>query len=563
MNFIKTRFLPILITMFAVFAISGCDSSAGNKTDNGGEPIVPPVEVTLNSINLTLNDGSVSKTVHVDVEGSLVATGTYSDGTQKDLTKEVTYQVSDASVVQVNTDGSAKALAAGDAIITVKLDDIESNDVDVKVVNATLVSIVIEPKNIELPLHLDKQYSAEGLYSDGLSDDITNIVSWKSSDQSVAQFGVGGMLTAEKVGESNITASLGSVTDTTMVYVINPTLVKWYIEGASEVTKGFTTQLKAKGDFDNGKTYDVGAFVSWTSDKTQNASVNNMGEVTGVEVGLAQITATRKNSTETKTHVMKVVNETFEYIQIELGYNETTPNPITNLNVGLGGSEYITAWGYRTNGDRVYVGTDVLWRSADPAIAEINGRESSRVYGISIGDTIVTASLRGISASIKVKVVPGYIFKDNVRWADSVVITGNTKAEGKTGKPHGGLTNPASTAVWYYVQKGQGYEKGQTVANTNFSFDATLAGSKTDVYVNVYLYDANGVKQKEIIYSDADWTALQNDLGKQNWTIRTNYFEWSEGENRQSNFILRLGSSTYQGSDDFEIKKFEVSPKSK
>ncbi len=565
MNFIKTKFSLMLLAVFSVVAMSGCGSSVSTVDDgNGGggtDPIIPPVEVTLSKIDLTLADGSTTATVHINVTGAMVATGTYSDGTEKDLTTEVTYVVSDTNVVQVNADASAKALAAGDAIITATLDGVESNDVDVKVVNATLVSINIEPKNTELPLHVDHQYSAEGTYSDGLTDDITSIVDWKSSAAKVASFGVGGMLTANAVGDSNITAALGSIDAITQVTVINPTLVKWYIQGANSVEKGFTTKLVALGDFDNGKTYDVSSFVTWTSDKTQNASVDNMGVVTGVDVGLAQITATRKNSTEIKTHNISVVNEVFEYIQIELGYNPDAPNPITDLDVGLGGNKYLTAWGYRTNGDRVYVGTDVLWRSADDTIAAINGRESSYVYGIAPGTTTVTATLRGVSTSINVTVVPGYLFRDNVRWGTDVMMT-DTTATGKT-KLHNAISpDPDNSAVWYYVQEGQGYVKEQTVAQTDFSFAATLTGS-TDVYVNVYLINpVTNTEEKEIIYSDADWKALQLDANKKTWIIRTNYFEWSEGEPRQTNFVLRLGSSTYttEGTQ-FEIKKYVVSPK--
>jgi len=563
MRYIKQNILLILLAGIMTFVMSGCGSSADTTNSlDPNDPIVPPPVGKLEKIGLTFNNGSTAVEVPVKVTGNLVATGWYSDGSQKDLTSKVTYHVDDETVVEVKADGYATALSPGDATIYATLDNIQSNDVNVKVTTATLVSIFVEPMNIELPIGVPHQYIAEGQYSDGDTEDITDIVKWESNNTKVASIDKLGMVSAESVGEAKISASLDGIVGDTMLYVTNPKLVKWYIEGASEVTKGFSTQLLAKAEFDNGKTYTVNPWVVWSSDKIGNATVDSKGKVTGIEIGLAKITAARKNTSETQTHSMKVVAESFEYIQIELGYNESDPNPITDLDVPLGGNVYITAWGYRTNGERVYINTDVLWRSDNPSIAEINSRESSYVYGIAPGETVITATLRGVSDSIKVKVVPGYIFKDNVRWEKSVDVTDMT-AKGETGKPHDGLQNPNSTAVWYYVQKGQGYTEKQTVGQTNFSFAATLAGSTNDVYVNVYLYDENGTKKTETIFNDSDWTALQNDPVKKDWTIRTNYFEWSEGKNMQSNFILRLGSSTYTGDDSFTIDHFSVSPAGK
>ena len=555
---INNIFKIFISALLVSLTMTGCAQSSSDQKNTSGS-------IILESVEITLANGEKSAEVPVKVKGRLVATANYSDGSQKDITldKEIKYSSSDDTVVSIENTNELLAVKKGDTEITAIYADVQSNVIPVKVTDAVLERIVIKPSNLELPINLDHQYSATGFYDNNDSEDITNIVGWKSSDETIASFGVNGMLTTIKAGDSNITASLDSISHTTAVYVINPTLVKWYIEGATSVTKGLTTHLVAKGDYDNNKTYDVSAFVTWSSDKTENVSVDNDGMVTGVNTGAAQITATRKDYTpvETKTHNMTVVNETFEYIQIELDYSDTTPNPVKNVDVALGGSEYLTAWGYRTNGDRVYVGADVLWLSADKSIAEINGRESSRVYGISVGDTIVTATLRGISTTVDIKVAAGNIFIDNIRWESEATVTKH-QATGQTGKEHGGIENRKSTAVWYYLQKGQGYIKGQTVGETNFSFDATLNGSTTDVYTNVYLYDKeNDSNEKVIIHNDAEWETLKQDSDKKLWIIRTNYSEKSEGTITQSNFILRLGSSTYENDDPFKIGKFIVTLK--
>jgi hypothetical protein len=151
-------------------------------------------------------------------------------------------------------------------------------------------------------------------------------------------------------------------------------------------------------------------------------------------------------------------------------------------------------------------------------------------------------------------VVPGDIILENIVFAKDTALTNNNKSA--TGKTNG-------HGVWYYLGRGQGYVEGQTVAETNFEWDATKPASAGNAYVNVYLYDENGNKQKATFPTDyADWSALVT--AHPNWTIRTDYFESNLRPFAffQGNFILRLGDSTYTGKDEsFSIDKFVVNKK--
>lgn len=133
--------------------------------------------------------------------------------------------------------------------------------------------------------------------------------------------------------------------------------------------------------------------------------------------------------------------------------------------------------------------------------------------------------------------------------ADKMSITGETNGRG----------------VWYHLAREQGYTDGQTIGETNFSFDVMMPASAPNVpLVNVYLYNENNEPVRENVYSDADWAALQTDPIKKNWVIRTDYFEGDilDGVLYQGNFILRMGNSDYTGNGEaFEIKKYEVTSK--
>src|SRR5262249_49652138 len=86
-----------------------------------------------------------------------------------------------------------------------------------------LATIQISPRNSTVGVGSKLQFSASGMYDDGSSGDITSSVQWTSSDATLASISNGGNATAVSVGRPKITASLGSVSDTTQLFVINGT----------------------------------------------------------------------------------------------------------------------------------------------------------------------------------------------------------------------------------------------------------------------------------------------------------------------------------------------------
>jgi len=57
------------------------------------------------------------------------------------------------------------------------------------------------------------------------------------------------------------------------------------------LSKGHTQQFKAVGSYSDGTTADVTSRVTWASDNTAAAIIDNSGLATGVEAGIAYITA--------------------------------------------------------------------------------------------------------------------------------------------------------------------------------------------------------------------------------------------------------------------------------
>lgn len=77
--------------------------------------------------------------------------------------------------------------------------------------DAALNSISITPSSPSVTGGNTEQFAATGTFSDGTTENITNLVTWNSSETSVAAISDSGLATADLTGSTNITASLGSI----------------------------------------------------------------------------------------------------------------------------------------------------------------------------------------------------------------------------------------------------------------------------------------------------------------------------------------------------------------
>jgi len=57
------------------------------------------------------------------------------------------------------------------------------------------------------------------------------------------------------------------------------------------LSKGHTQQFKAVGTYSDGTTADITSRVAWASDNAEAAAIDNSGLATGVEAGIANVTA--------------------------------------------------------------------------------------------------------------------------------------------------------------------------------------------------------------------------------------------------------------------------------
>jgi hypothetical protein len=83
----------------------------------------------------------------------------------------------------------------------------------------TLFSITVTPANPSIAPGTTEQFTATGTYSDNTTRDITTSVTWNSDTTAVATIDSTGLATAVATGSTTISASSGSISDSTLLTV--------------------------------------------------------------------------------------------------------------------------------------------------------------------------------------------------------------------------------------------------------------------------------------------------------------------------------------------------------
>ena len=144
----------------------------------------------------------------------LTATGLYSDGSSKDLTASVTWSSSNTAAATVSPSGLVTGVATGAATITATdPSSLLSGTAVITVLPAVLLTVTVSPSPAFVPIYGTAPLRATGTYSDGTTKDVTDQVTWSSSDSSVARVANGsnpGLATGVAVGSTTITATPSS-----------------------------------------------------------------------------------------------------------------------------------------------------------------------------------------------------------------------------------------------------------------------------------------------------------------------------------------------------------------
>lgn len=343
--------------------------------------------------------------------GRLRATATWTDGATRDVTAGVTWTSSSPGVVTVMNAAPAQGrlapVAPGIATITAVLGT-HSGTTTVAVTNATLDALSIAPTLPSAPAGLTAQLTATGVFSDGTTQDLTECVTWTSSDPAQASVsqtrGSEGLVSALTPGAPTITASaLGRTANVT--FVVTPALLTGLEVSppAGAVPLGSTLSLVATGAFSDGSTRDVTEQAAWTSSNAAVASPSNAAGTRGVTRGLA-----RGSASVTATLSGRSAASALTVTEAVLASIAVTP---AAPSVPAGLTQQLVATGTWTDGSTSDVTAQATWTAAAPAVATVSNASGQHglATGGSTGATIITATVGNVAGAVTLDVTPAVL----------------------------------------------------------------------------------------------------------------------------------------------------------
>lgn len=403
------------------------------------------VSIQVSPINPTFAPGVVAQ---------FQATAIYSDGTSQPATFQSTWQSTSPSVAQVQTNGGQKgrvtAIAMGTTDVTATFMGLTGAST-VTVTGATIVSISVSPATATVPVGEKVPYSAQAIFDDGSSIDVTGQATWTSDAPSIANVqtaGMGGggggkgLATAIAAGSAHITATYMGLSGSATLTVTNATVTQVVISPPSpSIGPGLKVKLFAEAILSDGSSLDVTGQSTWTSSPSSVAAVSDAGGskglVSGIAPGDAVVTATFQGIGGSTT--VHVSSATLVSIQV-------TPFSPT-LPIG-----YVTAFqavGIYSDMTTQDLTAQATWTSSDAAVAPVSdgGGTKGRVSPVAAGNAAISATLQGVTGSSSVTVTAATLQSITITPANPSIGVGKSLQLVASGDFGGGLVLDITTYV--------------------------------------------------------------------------------------------------------------------
>lgn len=231
-----------------------------------------------------------SSSVAKGLTQQFTATGTYSDGSTRNLTTSVTWVSQTTNVATINSSGLATGAGPGTATLMAQMGNVKSAGVLLTTLPVSLVSIALTPSSPSIAKGMTQQFTTTGTYTDGSTQNLSASVTWTTGTPSVAAVNSSGLANSLLAGTAQITATSGSFSAHAILTVTASTLVSIAISpGSASLTAGQSQQFTATGTYSDNSTSNLSPLVSWSSANTSIATINSSGLAKSVGVGTTSI----------------------------------------------------------------------------------------------------------------------------------------------------------------------------------------------------------------------------------------------------------------------------------
>jgi len=372
-------------------------SSAGTSTitatigSKSGSAVATVSAAMLQTISLTPLTASIA----TGQTQAFNANGLFSDGSQTDITNAVSWASSATNFATVDQAGLATGASAGASTISASSGAATPGTAALTVTPAVLTEVDIAPDAQYIPVGGQLQLSLTGSYSDGSTQDITANAIWSSSDPTLASVDPGTGIVSGVANSNNnpvtITATFGSISNTTTVYVTDAVPVSIQLTpSTSSIASGTTQQYSANVVYSDGSLQPVTAGLSWLSSSASVAGVDATGLATGLAPGQTTISVFYNSMTATASLTVNPAVLT-----------NIVVTPVTTV-VGVNGNAQFTATGVFSDNSTQDLSSQVIWTSSNGAFATIDA--TGLATGVSTGTLTITATSGTISGSATLNV---------------------------------------------------------------------------------------------------------------------------------------------------------------
>ncbi|WP_226941516.1 Ig-like domain-containing protein [Janthinobacterium violaceinigrum] len=457
MNLFKRYLNPLLVSagLLAMAALAGCGGG-----DQGRDPILGVPAATLSSLAVT----PATATVAIGAGQQFTAIATYSDGSAQDVSAKAAWTSATPASATVNAaTGLSTGIAAGTSTIAAAFGG-KSAAAQLTVSPATLTAIAITPLTPSIAIGATQQFTVSGSFSDGATRDVTAVSAFASASPATASIAATGLALGKVAGNTQITATTGTLTASTVLTVTPATLLSIAVTPQNPVIAvAATRQLAVLATYSDGSTVDVTTGSSFVAATPAFATVASGGLVTGVAFGSSVMNASFNGKTASTTVTVPALT----LVSIAV-----TP---ATASVAVGAQQQFIATATYSDSSNAIVTNSAAWTSATVANATV--LNTGVATGIAAGTSNITATAGGQSGSALLTVtavlVPPVLNPIVLgRAAPFGVLAGTsiTNNSGGTTLITGDVGAPSQTV-----------DPTQAAGFTNYKSGAILAGAMTDL----------------------------------------------------------------------------------
>lgn len=180
------------------------------------------VSIAVTPANFTIAPGTTQQ---------YTATGTYTDGSTKDISSSVSWSSSDTAIATISSTGLATAVAAGTTTISATSGTIVGSTTLTVGNPPTLSSIALTPASPSVPVGTSQQFTATGTYSDGSTQTLgATDVTWSAGGVA------GGNSTVGTISSSGLYTAPSTIPNPAQVTITATSTASSSVSGSTTLT---------------------------------------------------------------------------------------------------------------------------------------------------------------------------------------------------------------------------------------------------------------------------------------------------------------------------------------